>query len=289
LRSGTGKHEQPGRAGLAGLACLPGLVAAQALAQGCPDAPAAGEATSSYAFASELGSGVYDLGGRTLQVYRLPLGHTLRVAAPGRYGQRVTLPVTIGIFDFKSQDVLQGVVPSRIDRLSFAPGIELEFLPDAHWSLRPYMQAGVSSASVTAVDAAIFGTGLRADYRWQAAGGAGLVAHQLNYTAVNYRGCFPNDRLLRARSGIEWRRDTGRRLHGRGIEAGAFAVGDWFIEPPHSPIAGRPVVSLQGEIGLMLGLRPMPTVFGFTAPRLGLSYRFAGELSGWRLVIGAPL
>jgi hypothetical protein len=39
----------------------------------------------------------------------------------------------------------------------------------------------------------------------------------------------------------------------------------------------------------MLRLRPMPTIWGFTAPRLGLSYRFAGEFSGFRFVIGETL
>jgi hypothetical protein len=40
------------------------------------------------------------------------------------------------------------------------------------------------------------------------------------------------------------------------------------------------------ETGLMLRLRPMPSIWGIAAPRLGLSYRFADELSGWRFVIG---
>ena len=31
-----------------------------------------------YAYATQLGSGVYDISGRTLQIYRLPFGYTFR-------------------------------------------------------------------------------------------------------------------------------------------------------------------------------------------------------------------
>jgi hypothetical protein len=265
-----------------------GAVAGSSRAATCVAPRALSEPTASYAFASELGSGVYDLGGRTLQVYRLPFGYTLRAAAPGRAGRRLILPVTAGIFDYQTQEVLQGVLPSRIDRLSFVPGIELEYLPTPRWSVRPYLQAGVSSASVSSVDAAIFSTGVRADYRWPLGGGDALLGSRLNYTGANYRGCFPADQLVRARSGVEWRR-IGGRIGGRALELGTFALFDWFIDPPRSPIAGRRVEPLQGELGVMLGLVPMPSLASIEAPRLGLSYRFAGSLSGWRLVIGAPL
>jgi hypothetical protein len=39
----------------------------------------------------------------------------------------------------------------------------------------------------------------------------------------------------------------------------------------------------------MVGLVPMPQIYGITLPRLGFGYHFAGSLSGWRFVIGGPL
>jgi hypothetical protein len=38
----------------------------------------------------------------------------------------------------------------------------------------------------------------------------------------------------------------------------------------------------------MVGLRPEPTIWGIELPRLGIAYREAGQLSGWRLVFGTP-
>jgi hypothetical protein len=38
----------------------------------------------------------------------------------------------------------------------------------------------------------------------------------------------------------------------------------------------------------MLSVTPMWEIHGITLPRIGLGYREAGILSGWRLVIGEP-
>jgi hypothetical protein len=38
----------------------------------------------------------------------------------------------------------------------------------------------------------------------------------------------------------------------------------------------------------MFGAAPMWEIHGFTLPRIGVGYRVAGVLSGWRLVIGDP-
>ena len=63
--------------------------------------------------------------------------------------------------------------------------------------------------------------------------------------------------------------------------------GSWTA--PATQTLARRFRSFVLETGLMLRLRPMPTLWGFTAPRLGLSYRFAGEFSGIRFVIGETL
>ena len=68
-----------------------------------------------------------------------------------------------------------------------------------------------------------------------------------------------------------------------------FTFVDWYFDPPRIDTANAGFDGVQGEVGVMLGLVPMPDIFGITLPRLGLSYRFAGEFSGWRIVFGGPL
>ncbi|MGQ0835770.1 MAG: hypothetical protein ACT4O5_12790 [Gammaproteobacteria bacterium] len=52
--------------------------------------------------------------------------------------------------------------------------------------------------------------------------------------------------------------------------------------------AGAEPEPLQLEPGVIFGTRPGWRVWRVPLPRIGLGYRFAGDLSGWRLVIGAP-
>jgi hypothetical protein len=65
-------------------------------------------------------------------------------------------------------------------------------------------------------------------------------------------------------------------------------VVDLYVEPPNSPVTGRDVQRRQTELGVSLSLDPPPSRLGIPLPALGLSYRIAGDLSGWRLAIGAP-
>ena len=76
-----------------------------------------------FAFASQLGSGVYSMSGRTLQVYRLPFGYEFDHAADARVRPRLTLPVTLGFLDFEPIDVVHTGLPESVVSLSFVPGL----------------------------------------------------------------------------------------------------------------------------------------------------------------------
>jgi len=107
---------RPAVALLCGLLCGP--LAATAVAETVPlresELPEA-----NFAFAHRLGTGVYEISGRTVQVYSLPFEWRLRERGvaedgtdgadsadgregrAGRAGLTLTLPVTLGFFDFK--------------------------------------------------------------------------------------------------------------------------------------------------------------------------------------------
>ena len=67
---------------------------------------AAVRSSINYVFATDLGSGVYDFDGRTLQVYRLTYSKQLRETGADHVGVRFELPATVGFFDFDPLDVL---------------------------------------------------------------------------------------------------------------------------------------------------------------------------------------
>ncbi len=247
------------------------------------------QAFANYSFAHELGAGVYEHDGRLLQIYRLPFEWRYREASADRAGITLLLPATLGFLDFTPFDVAEAELPDRIDSLSFVPGIELEFTRGEQLRIRPFAKVGVALASQAEVGGTLYSLGVYNEYLpvprngWQ-----GRLRSDLLYSGVNYRGSLPSDRFVRWRQGAEGVRGLGYPIGRHELESGLFGVLDWYVDPPTGPVTGVDVPSLQFEAGVMFGLRPAFKWRRVTLPRVGLSYRFAGDVSGWRLVFGAP-
>lgn len=244
---------------------------------------------TSYAFAHELGSGVYDLGGRTLQVYRLSFTHDLRPTNENTIGAQLTLPLTFGFLDFTPADVIDNGLPRGIDSLSFVPGLSLDVELDESWNLRPYVKGGASLSDVSDVDALLYGTGVVAEYLRQRPVWLVRINSEFIYSAVDFRAAeLRDDDFIRWRHGIDTTRGTGTRLGRHEVEAGLFGVLDAYVDPPQGPLTGADIPRLQLELGFTFGLRPPWRVWRLPVPRVGVSYRFAGDVSAWRLVLGVP-
>ncbi len=244
-------------------------------------------ASINYVFATDLGSGVYDLDGRTLQIYQLRWRHDLREATPEKFGIRLELPVTFGFFDFKPVDVLSEGVPTRVDSFAVVPGLALDYLLPRDWHLVPYARAGFSVAS-SSVDGWLYGAGVRMEKRSDFHGWDSLVRSELAIAGVNYRDEAPNDSFVRLRQGFDLTRAIGLKIAGRETELGLYGIFDVVLDPPTAPLNGGQRQSIQAEFGFTLATRPRFVIWRWDAPRLGFGYRLAGELSAWRFVIGTP-
>jgi hypothetical protein len=173
--------------------------------------------------------------------------------------------------------------------LSVAPGLEWEFLPREGWSVRPYVEGGLIFASGSQVDSINANAGVQADYTWNSRVGEMKWSSRFSYSSVNYRGCQPSDDMAHLRTGLDLPAAYSFNISGRPVDIGPFVMAEWFMDRPGNDRLGDAIPEFVLETGLMLRLRPMPTIWGFTAPRLGFSYRFAGEFSGFRFVIGETL
>ena len=240
-----------------------------------------------YVFATDLGSGVYELDGRSLQIYRFTWRRELRETLPEQMGVRFVLPITAGFFDFSPVDVISHGPPTRVDSFSVVPGIELDFALEDDWHVIPYVRAGFSVAS-SSVDGWLYGAGVRAERRADYHGWDSLVRSELAFAGVRYRRDTPNDRFVRLRQAFDLTRGVGWRARGRELEVGIYSIWDVIADPPTAPVAGAREEPVQAEFGVTFASRPRIRIWRFDAPRLGFGYRFAGELSAWRLVIGAP-
>ena len=240
-----------------------------------------------YVFATDLGSGVYDLDGRTLQIYRFTYEKELREVDEDTLGVRFVMPLTFGFFDFTTLDVLSEGIPTRVDSFSLVPGFELDYLLPDDWHLVPFARGGVSVAS-SSVDGWLYGIGIRLEREGDWHGWDSLVRTELNYSGVGYRHNLPPDEFLRLRQGADVTRGIGWKIRGREVEFGMYSIIDVILDPPTAPVGNRSSQSIQAEFGFTFGTRPRFKIWRWDAPRLGFGYRLAGELSTWHFLIGAP-
>jgi len=245
---------------------------------------------ANFAFASEIGSGVYEISGSTITVYTFQPGYVLRTAEPagGRPGIQLIFPFTVGFFNFDTSDLLHLQLPNSIGALSFEPGVELDYWLNDSWDVYPYVKVGGTLASSAEVNAVIYGAGVRSDYRFDALGSFGLWRAQLAYAGAHYHGDVPNESFTRLRDGVELRRALNLTWHSRAFEVAPYAIVDVYLNAPSGPASGVSPRTFQYELGLMMGVTPRWEIHGVPLPRLGIGYREAGVLSGWRLVLGEP-
>lgn len=264
------------------------LHCANAFAQtsGADEDAAVGDSIN-YVFATDLGSGVYDFNGRSLQIYRLTYDKDLRETTPDQLGVRFVLPVTAGFFDFSPIDVITEGPPSRVDSFSIVPGFELDRMLSNDWHVIPYARGGFSVAS-SSVNGWLYGAGVRLERNAEINGWNTLFRTEFSYSGVVYRHDTPNDEFARFRQAFDFTRGTGWKIRGHEVEFGVYTILDAILDPPTAPLAHVGQEPAQVEFGITFATRPRFKIWKFDTPRLGFGYRIAGDLSAFRIVIGVP-
>jgi len=243
-----------------------------------------------FGFATQLGSGVYTMSGRTLQVYRLPFAYRFDGAEDARIRARLTLPVTLGFLDFKPLDVVDTGLPDSVDSLSFVPGLLLEIAISPRWRLEPFAEAGIARDRSSDVDQRIYAAGLRSIYDVTDDGTAWQLYDELLYSAVEQRSLDQSNDFARLRIGVTARRPFDVAGYGRRPDYLVYGFGDVFLDAPTSPLNGeeRDGGDAQFELGVTFGTTEPLRLWRIPLPRIGLGYRFGEDLSVYRLVFGGP-
>ena len=244
-----------------------------------------------FAFATQLGSGIYSVGGRTIQIYRLPLAWTLAEPEDGRPGVRLRLPVTFGLYDFEPRDVVESGFPDRLDTFSLAGGIELDFPLADDWHLVPYAEAGRAWDRSSDADASLYSAALHARRDWSSDRAAWRFSAGIVYAGVDFDGLARPSDLVKFEAGVEVRRLLGFEFGNSEADGGPYLLAEWYADRPDEQLvrsAGNGSVPAQFEAGFTLGARPPPRIWKLPLPRFGLAYRFGDGISVYRLVFGAP-
>jgi len=247
------------------------------------------QAVLNFGFATQLGSGIYSVSGRTLQVYRLPFGYTLPAAEDTRARLRITLPVTIGFLDFEARDVIDTGLPQRLDTYSVVPGLELDYALTEQWHLEPFGEVGLARDTSIDVDQRVYSVGLRSRYDLQQGATDWQGYAELVHTAVEDTVSDDTDDFVRLRVGATARRPFVAAGSRRRPDYLLYGFAEAYTDAPAGPAGDRPRNDdMQYEVGFTLGATETLRLWRIPLPRIGFGYRFGADLSVYRIVFGSP-
>ncbi len=269
--------------------CLLGLWA-------CAQAGAAEPLTRSeqafvnFGFATQLGSGVYSLSGRTLQVYNLPFAWQLPASPEDRVRFRLVAPVTVGFLDFKPVDVLHTGLPEHLDSYGFVPGIEVDVRVRDGWRLQPFAQAGIARDQHDDVDQRVYAFGLRSAIDFDHGPTHWQQYDELARVVVEQRTYDRKDDYTRLRIGVTARRPFEEPAPENQVDILSYAFTEVYTDAPAGPAnsAADRGAPPQYELGFTLGTTRGLHVWKIPVPRVGFGLRFGDGLLVYRLVFGSP-
>jgi hypothetical protein len=195
--------------------------------------------------------------------------------------------VTFGFYDFELQDIDDGDLPTRVDTLSFVPGLTLVFELRPEWMLEPYVEAGIARARDADADSIVYAGGLRSLYTFDGQGFDWLLRNNLTFAGVDLRGAEGSNRFARFQTVVTARRPFAQ---GSRVDYLVYALNEYYVDQPDGPVdsAVRGGSSVQYEIGITLGTSEPRRIWRIPVPRVGIGYRFGSNLDVFRIVIGTP-
>jgi len=247
-------------------------------------------ATLNYAFATQLGSGIYRINDRTVQVYRLSGPIRLREGEFGHWGLRLYIPVTFGFYSFKIEDVVESGLPDQLGTLALVPTLEFGFHLKETWWLGPFLGLGVGKDFSGGEMNFIYATGVRSLVVFPLEHVDIRLGNRLVYTGYTSKEMDFVDDFAFLETGVEFRRPLGFDLGGHGVDAGLFGANYiYFVSPHVVRLVPEPVeIKTEWELGMTFGTTDQWKVLGLRLPRIGISYRFGTGMDAIRFIIGNP-
>jgi hypothetical protein len=258
-------------------------------------------------YAVQFGFGSYDVGGLSVDVFRVPVQHTFSLG-PNEDAWRLALTGYLGYghFSFESS-VLGPKVTASEDFVFVLPQAELQIPLRRWWTVKPYVAAGVGrtfngSAAVEGTSGGEFHVEEGFVFLY-AAGISNLFEFQLQDFVLSVGSRLaaagdatigpsrsPNTNYGTLQNGLEVRHPLGLDVKGLVPDVGVSFIYYYFFPsakfslPGESPLE----VSNQFEFGINIGSAKPAKLWIFNNPRIGVSYRFGDGLTGVRAQFGFP-
>ena len=241
-----------------------------------------------YAYATLFGTGIYQLDDRTVAVFRIPVGFSIREMTDERFGMRMRIPIALGFHDY---DPFRDLIPKeeQFATLSVVPGIEFPFMLGENWRLAPSAYLGFGTDLSSSERSVIYGTGITAlrplpvRYPEMHVGTALVLG---GYESNKSAGDF----LTRWSVGLDAKFPLNWQVADRNVFVGGHVIGYYYMNRlEFETIVNEPIrLRAELEVGIFVGARPEPQIFGIKINRLGIGYRFSDVSDAIVLFAGFP-
>lgn len=262
------------------------LLLTVALLPGIFSVPVIAAELSDYVYANYLGSGLYSAAGRDVQVIGIPFSFPKPIYTADTLEITIKVPVTIGLYDFSSDAPLALGQPERLGTLTVVPSINFEYQLSTRWKLAPFVDLGFGQNFSDGSIVGIYATGIHSNYLFKFLGKKTRFGNRLliagNTAADTGFSSFD--------TGIEINQPTGGKLFGKKLDINLYAVNFLYLKNLKLLRSQDPpvTVAMQNEIGFSFGLKYSINRPALKIPRLGIGYRFGGNVQAVRIVFGAP-
>jgi hypothetical protein len=254
-------------------------------------------------YAVQFGFGSYDVGGLSVDVFRIPITHTF---ALGTEREAWALALTVypgyGHASFESRALGPRITASE-DVVFLMSRAELEIPLRRWWTVKPYVEAGLGRAfgGSVAVDGQTVGHVDDLFFALYAGGISNLFEVQVQDFLLSFGtklaaagdadiGRSGSDGYGSLQNGLEVRHPLGVRIKDLVPDVGVSFIHYYFFPSAKFSLPGqRPLeVSNQFEFGVSVGFAAPSRLWIFENPRIGVSYRFGDGLTGVRVNFGFP-
>lgn len=243
-----------------------------------------------YAYANYLGTGFYSAADRTVQVYHLPFRYNPRKASKDKAGFRFRLPVTIGFLDFDLPEAIDSNLPSKIETLTFVPGIQYIYPVNNYWSLSPFLDFGFGYDFETDNSAYVYGAGVNSLFVFRYTSFNLEIYNEFLFAGNTTEISDVRNEFSRFQTGINFQFPLKRKAWDRDSAISVYYLNYLyfnrleFLRYLDDPIE----VAVQNEVGLTFDTSPDMKLVGIPFSRIGLGYRFGNNVNVIRLVFGIP-
>lgn len=242
-----------------------------------------------YGFSTYLGTGIYRVADREVQIYQIPFSYEFETAASDKWQITLRAPVTLGFYDFKASDILDSGLPDEATTFSFVPGIEALYPVKNNWLLGPFLDAGLAKNLETDDTNTIYGVGVASIYEHKKDRKTLTIANRLLYARDEGSDIEQADDFSSFETVLDLRFPSTLTEREYVFDFSLYYAnyryfGNLdFIRPSKRPVE----VVIQNEIGITFGLKHAVKWQYLNIPRVGIGYRFGDDLSIIRIIIGS--